>query len=370
MATETEKKVRYAVIGQGYIAQAAVLPAFAHAKQNSQLVALFSSDAEKRRELGEKYEVQHVHPYEDYDSVLRSGFCDAVYIALPNSMHREYTERAARAGVHVLCEKPMAVTESECEAMIRATRSQHRKLMIAYRLHFEEANLKAIEIVHEGRIGAPRIFASLFTMQVKEGDIRLQKALGGGPLYDIGIYCINAARNLFRAEPIEVTAFAARSGNRFTEVDEMVSAVLRFSDDRLASFTCSFGASPVSSYRIIGERGDLRVEPAYEFADTLIHSLTIDGKTEETKYRKRDQFAPELVYFSRCILENREPEPSGLEGLLDVRIIRALGRSLETGQPVPLAPFDKPRRPDMSQQMHRPAVGKPHLVHASPPSGK
>jgi predicted dehydrogenase len=366
MAREV-KKVRYAVIGQGYIAQAAVLPAFEHA-ENAQLVALFSNDSEKRRELGKKYDVEHVYGYDDYDKVLRRGLCDAVYIALPNSMHRDYTERAARAGVHVLCEKPMAVTEEECEAMLRAAKEHRCKLMIAYRLHFEEANLRAIELIRQGKIGAPRIFASLFTMQVKEGDIRLQRALGGGPLYDIGIYCINAARYLFAAEPIEVTAFSARRGPRFTEVEETVSAVLRFPEDRLASFACSFGASEVSSYRVIGERGDLRVEPAYELADSLVHYVTIDGKTEETTFKKRDQFAPELVYFSRCILEDREPEPSGFEGFLDVRIIRALLRSLETGQPVPLSPYYKPRRPDMSQELHRPAVSKPRLVNASPPS--
>jgi len=370
MARETGKKIRYAVIGQGYISQAAVLPAFAHAEENSQLVALFSSDAEKRRELGEKYKLEHVYPYEDYDRVLRSGLVDAVYIALPNSMHRDYTERAARAGVHVLCEKPMAVSEEECEAMIAACKQHQVKLMIAYRLHFEEANLKAIALLREGRIGEPRIFESLFTQQVEEGNVRLRKELGGGPLPDVGIYCINAARYLFGTEPIEVSAFAASRGSRFREVPEMVSAVMRFPEDRLASFACSFGASSVSSYRVIGERGDLLVEPAYELAGTLIHRLTIDGKADEIKFRKRDQFAPELIHFSQCVLEKREPEPSGQEGLADVRIIRALQRSIETGRPVSLPPFERVRRPDMTLEMRRPPVSMPELVNAAPPSGK
>jgi len=366
------KKIRYGVIGQGYISQAAVLPAFDHARENSELVALFSSDTAKLKELGEKYKVPYTGTYEDYDRLLKQGVMDAIYIALPNNMHRDYTERAARAGVHVLCEKPMAVTEQDCEAMMAAARDGRVKLMIAYRLHFEEANMKAVEIVNSGQLGDARFFESVFSQQVKEGDIRLQKALGGGTLYDIGIYCINAARYLFQDEPIEALALSIRdSDSRFYEVDEMTSAVLRFPDDRLATFTCSFGAASVSSYRVVGTQGDLRLEPAYELADDLVHYLTLDGKTQEIRYRKRDQFAPELIYFSRCVLENQEPEPSGTEGLADVRVIRALLRSAELGgRPVQLGGFEKRRRPDLSQEIKRPPIKKPELVHAAPPSGK
>ncbi len=141
-------KIRYAVVGLGYIAQIAVLPAFAHAGKNSELTALVSDDPLKLKRLGRKYNVTSTYSYDQYDACLKSGEIDAVYIALPNNMHREYTERAARAGVHVLCEKPMAVTVRECEAMIEATEQNRVKLMIAYRLHFEEANLKAAEIVN------------------------------------------------------------------------------------------------------------------------------------------------------------------------------------------------------------------------------
>lgn len=368
--SSSERKIRYAVIGQGYISQAAMLPAFEHAKENSQLVALFSSDPAKLAELGEKYDVSHVASYDDFDRLLGQNIVDAVYIALPNSMHREYTERAARAGVHVLCEKPMAVTEADCEAMIRATRDAGVKLMIAYRLHFEEANLKAIELARSGALGELRFFSSLFAQQVKPGDIRLQRALGGGPLSDIGIYCINAARCLFQAEPVEVMAAAATfDESRFQEVDEMVAATLRFPGDRLASFTCSFGAASVSTYQLVGTLGDVRLDPAYEIAETLMLFETINEKTKEHKYRRRDQFAPELLYFSQCILENKEPEPSGREGLADVRVIRALERSLEEGQPVKLSRFDKGPRPELAQEIRRPPVSMPELIHASPPSG-
>src|SRR5262245_53602082 len=162
--------VRYAVVGLGHIAQAAVLPAFAHASRNSRLAALVSDDRSKLKSLSRKYRIRDAYSYDDYDACLEQ--VDAVYIALPNSMHAEYTIRAARAGVHVLCEKPMAVTAGECERMIEACREHRVKLMIAYRLHFEEINLAAVDLVRRGRIGEPKFFNSSFSLTVRGGNVR------------------------------------------------------------------------------------------------------------------------------------------------------------------------------------------------------
>jgi len=328
------------VVGLGHIAQAAVLPAFAHASRNSELAALVSDDDVKLRKLGRKYGVRARYNYAQLDECLASGI-DAVYIALPNHLHREYTERAARAGVNVLCEKPMALTEKDCEAMIRAAARGGVKLMVAYRLHFEAANLSAREAVTPRAIGDPRIFDSVFTMQVPEGNIRLRRETGGGTLWDIGIYCINAARHLFRDEPEEVFAYTANNGEkRFREVEEMTSAVLRFPKERLASFTCSFGAADVSAYQVVGTKGDVRVDPAYEYASALKQVITVEGRKRERTFPMRDQFAPELLHFSDCVLTGREPRPGGREGLADVRIIRALLRSARSGRPVRLGAFE------------------------------
>ncbi len=368
-SSRERRKIRYAVVGLGYISQIAALPAFAHAAKNSELRALVSDDAEKLKKLGRKYRVEQLHHYHEYDDLLASGEVDAVYIGLPNHLHHEYTLRAARAGIHVLCEKPMAVTVEECEDMNRACKASDVKLMIAYRLHFEEANLKAIEIVNSGRIGEPRFFNSVFTNQVKEGNIRLRRETGGGTLYDIGIYCINAARYLFRSEPIEVFAKTANNGEeRFMEIEEMTSAIMYFPGERLANFTCSFGAADVSAYNVVGTKGVLCVDPAYEYSSGLKHALTINGKTRERTFPKRDQFAPELLYFSDCILNNKEPEPSGEEGINDVRIIRALYHSIEMGQPVRIGKLEKDERPHPGQEMKRPAVKEPQLVRAATPS--
>lgn len=367
---ETKRKIRYAVVGLGYIAQIAVLPAFSKAT-NSELVALVSDDQIKLDKLSKKYKVPLTYSYRDYDECLASGEVDAVYIALPNNMHHDYTVRACRAGVHVLCEKPLAVTKSDCQEMINTADENDVKLMVAYRLHFEEANLKAIELAQSGKLGEIRAFNSVFTMQVKEGDIRLQKELGGGTLYDIGIYCINAARNIFRAEPVEVFAFSANNGEkRFEGVDEMTSAILRFPEERLASFTASFGAADISAYQIVGTKGNLRVDPAFEHAADLKHQLTINGKTRERTFSKRDQFAPELINFSDCVIKGRSAEPSGWEGLADVRIIRALYRSAANGEPIQLGNFERERRPTIAQEIHKPAARKPELVRAATPSGR
>jgi glucose-fructose oxidoreductase len=366
------RKVRYAVVGLGHIAQVAVLPAFAHARKNSELVALCSDDADKLGKVGRKYQVEHRFGYERFEEGLAESGADAVYIALPNHLHREYAERAAAAGVHVLTEKPMAVTEDDCRAMIDACDRHGVKLMVAYRLHFEEANLRAVELVQSGRLGEVRLFNSVFTMTVKAGDIRLNpRAEGGGTLYDIGIYCINAARYLFEAEPDEVTAFTARGDDpRFSAdgVDEMTSAVLRFPGDRLAAFTTSFGAADVARLQVVGTKGDLVMDPAYEYAEALSHRITIGEKTTQRKFARRDQFAPELLYFSECIMTGEDPEPSGWEGLADVRIIRALYQSADRGEPVALAPFDQRERPTLEQEIRRPPVQKPELVRTSAPS--
>ena len=364
-------KIRYAVVGLGWISQEAVLPAFKHAKDNSELAALVTNDPEKARELGREYKVGEVVSYDGYDSLLRSGAIDAVYIGLPNSMHHEYTVRAARAGVHVLCEKPMADTVDECQDMIRVCTEAGVKLMIAYRLHFEPANLKAIEIVQSGQIGEPRIFSSVFCQQVQEGNVRLKRGLGGGPLMDMGVYCINAARYLFRAEPQEVTAFGATDGEpRFNEVHEMASAVMRFPGDRLAQFTCSFGASSIDTYHVVGTKGSLRMSPCYEYHDSIEMWVKKDGGESHQKFSKHDQFGAELLYFSNCILRNKEPEPDGREGMADVRIVQALLHSMRSGQSVKLPPYEISRRPDESQKIELSPVKEPEVVGAESPGGK
>ena len=360
------KKIRYAVAGLGHIAQTAVLPAFKHA-ENSQLAALVTGNPKKHRELSERYRVK-AYTYYDLESALEKEKVDAVYIATPNILHREHTERAAQVGVHVLCEKPMATTQHDCEAMIRAAAKNNVKLMIAYRLHFNDANLHAVKVAKSGDLGDLRYFESLFGLQAKEGNIRTRKDLGGGTLFDIGVYCINAARYLFRDEPIEVVGLTANNGEkRLAEIEEMTSAIMRFPSERLATFTCSFGSADVSHYDLVGTKGQLRLENAYEYQGELKCVTTIDGKKTDKTFEPGDQFAPELIYFSDCIIHDREPEPSGKEGLADVRVINAIYESAEIRRAVRIEPVQKKRRPDETMQIKRPPVRKPELIGAAAP---
>ncbi|UVT17453.1 MAG: Gfo/Idh/MocA family oxidoreductase [Nitrospira sp.] len=363
------KRVRYAVVGLGHIAQVAVLPAFSHAGRNSQLTALISDDSNKLKQLAKRYDVPHRYSYRQYDQCLKEGAFDAVYIALPNSVHCDFAVRAAKAGIHVLCEKPMAVTEQECRRMIQASEKARVKLMVAYRLHFEEANMSTVDLAQSGKLGDLRFFNSVFAMQVRPGDIRVKAGLGGGSLYDIGVYCINAARYVFKDNPVEASASIVRgTDRRFREIDEMAAVWLRFPGDRVATFICSFGAADASSYEVIGTKGQVRLCPAFEYAGSLDQQRVLNGASRSHRYKAGDQFAPELLYFSDCILRNTTPEPSGREGLIDVMIVQALYRSARTGRPVRLSLPKKKEWPSSDQVIWRPPVSKPKLVNVESPS--
>lgn len=205
-----------------------------------------------------------------------------------------------------------------------------------------------------GRIGDLRIFSSVFSQQVKADNSRFRRDVGGGPIFDLGVYCINAAHYSFQAEPEEVIAWnVGRNRDRFAEVPASTTAVLRFPGDRIASFTCSFGAADRSAFTLVGT-----MDPAREMAGMLEAELTIGSRTSKRIFRKRDQFAPELVYFSNCILKDKEPEPSGREGLADVRIIQAILQSAETNRPVAIPPTDIAARPCLDQEIAKPALTK------------
>ncbi|HEY1814826.1 MAG TPA: Gfo/Idh/MocA family oxidoreductase [Kofleriaceae bacterium] len=343
------ERLRMAVIGQGYFAQAAILPALEQL-DDIELAALVSGSRHKLEELGERYNVKTLCDYDQLDSLLASGRIDAIYIAVPNDLHARLAVLAAKRKVHVLCEKPMAPSEAECMEMIRACEQNHVKLMVAYRLHFESANLVAVELARSGDIGEPRIFNSTFTQQVREDNVRTQPRRGAGPIYDVGVYCINAARYIFRAEPVEVSALRFASADpRFRSVDEAIAVTMRFPAERIAQFACSFGAHARAHYEVIGTDGFLELDHAYEYGSAIqMHVEGVHGPRLRT-FEQRDQIAGEVEYFARCIRDDRQPEPSGYEGLADVRIIQAIMSSARFGRAVPIEPVERRVRPDLGQ---------------------
>lgn len=335
-------KVRYAVVGAGWISQEAFLPGI-HVTDNSVVTALVSGNAGNARQLAEFHDVEHIYGYDRYEEMLAADVCDAVYIALPNSMHAEYTIRAARAGKHALVEKPLAVSVAECQAMIDAAEAAGVYLMTAYRLHCEPGTVAVLEAIRTGAIGTPRLFSSVFSFQANAGNHRLQAAHWGGPLQDIGVYCLNAARHVFAAEPVEVVAMTARSEDaRFAEVADTFAATLRFPGAAVAQFTVSFGAGEIDEYRIVGSEGDILVEPAFKFEHAMRMVLRRGTETTTRQFPQIDHFGAQAAYFSDCILTGQPPEPDGAEGLADVAVMRALEESAVTGRPVAI---DLPPRP-------------------------
>jgi glucose-fructose oxidoreductase len=355
-AAMPKRKVRFAVAGLGAFAHKAILPAFAAGPKGATLAALVSSDARKLKKLAKSHAVERTASFEDFDALCASGDIDAVYLAVPNHKHREYTERAARHGVHVLVEKPMAPTEQDCEAMIEACRAGGARLMIAYRPHFEESQLRAVDVVRRRKLGTPRFFLGNFSFQVAAGNVRLNPpGEGGGALFDIGVYCVNAARTLFGEEPLEIFAAAGSSGDsRWGTVDEQYSVILRFPDGKLASFTVGFGAALTTAFEIVGDKGALRVDPAFNYVGARHQRLTVGGKVKHKKLKHKDQIVPQISYFADCVLAGRDPEPGGAEGLADVRIVRAAYRSIADGRPVRLAPSPRAAPPAESTPRRRP----------------
>ena len=273
-------------------------PGFAHARKNSQLTALVSGDPEKLKSLGRRYGVDHLFSYDEYYDCLRSGIMDAVYIALPNHLHANYTIAAAKAGIHILCEKPMAVTEKECWAMIGAAEPAGVKLMIAYRLHFEEANMTAVKILRSGKLGDPRFFCRPLRCRCARtifAPIRKKAAERS----TTSVFIVSMPRAISSRRPTEVFAFssASKKDERFKEIDEMTSVILRFPDGRLAEFSSSFGAADVASYRVVGTKGDV---DSTKLTNTFIRSSSMSrskGKPRSKPFANEISSHPSGVLF-------------------------------------------------------------------------
>ena len=338
--------IKYAVVGAGWISQKAFLPGVAQSA-NSVVSAIVTGDRDKATRLAEFHGVGRIVDYDGYDALLRSSEIDAVYIALPNDMHADYAIRAARAGKHVLVEKPLATSEQDALAMITAAREAGVFLMTAYRLHNEPGTVAVLEHIRSGAIGKPLFFQSMFSFQAAAGNHRLKAASWGGPLQDVGVYCVNAARHIFAEEPIEAMAMVNRpiDDPRFREVEASVAALLRFPSGGLAQFVASFGAAAVDTYRVVGTSGDLELDPGFKFETATRLRLRRDGKTVETQFPRIDHFGAQVTYFSDCIAAGTPPEANGEEGLADMRALIAIEKAALTGQPQTISSPPRSRHP-------------------------
>lgn len=280
---------------------------------NSTFAAIVTGDLEKGAKLAAFHNVPQVVSYDDYDALLASDSIDAVYIALPNSMHADYAIRAAKAGKHIMVEKPLAVSMQEGEAMIAAADAAGVFLMTAYRLHHEPGTLAVLDHIAKGNIGTPLIFQSMFSFQMALGNHRLQAAHWGGPLQDVGVYCVNAARHIFGEEPFEATATLTQptDDTRFAEVEATLAATLRFPSGGLAQFICSFGAAAVDNYRVVGSKGDIELDPAFKFDFTMKMRLRRDGVTTETTFPRSTILARRWRISATALSQTPHPKRTG-----------------------------------------------------------
>lgn len=336
-------KLGWAIVGLGKFATEQLLPAFAQC-QRSRLAAFVTGSAEKGKRLAGRYGVDEksVYSYQTFDKIAQDRSVDVVYVVLPNSMHAEYTQRAFRAGKHVMCEKPMAINEAECSAMIAAGKAAGKRLMIAYRAQFEPHNRAAIDLVRAGELGRIKLVIAdhCRTIDPKEpaDQWRIRRALsGGGSLVDIGIYSLQAARYIFGEEPTEVSAQLAStpSDPRFTEVEESALFSLRFPSGGLANCSSSYGTTNVKRYRVIGEKGYAELDPATAYEGNTLR-VAKGGAAEARAVPATNQFAAEIDHLSECIQLGKEPRTPGEEGLRDVRIMQAIYASAREGKSVKL----------------------------------
>ena len=343
------KKLRYAVVGGGQISQQAFMPGIART-DNSEIVALVTGDPVKADKLASQYGLTS-WSYDQYDELLRSGEIDAVYVATPNFLHLQYTVPALEAGIHVLLEKPMASSVAEAEQILAAQQASGAKLMIAYRLHHEPATVEMITRARGNEFGELRSFTSVFTQNVAEANSRGHNGYWGGPVPDLGTYPLNAVRNLFGAEPIAVYAMGVKTPDRGFNFHDTVAVTLRFPDERVAQFTVSYATASENAFTLVGTRASIHASPCFMFgADTGITYVekTSDGSKTHS-FDPVEQFGNETQYFSDCILNDRHPEADGEEGLLDMRVLAAIERALETGETVTLAPAGRTRHVEPDQ---------------------
>lgn len=326
----SSKPVGYAVVGMGFIAETAVLPAFRHSKK-CRLVAVVSHNIKRAKEMGAKFGVKDCYAYENYEECLKHPAVDAVFIASINREHAEQTIRAAAAGKHVLCEKPLANTVEECQQMVEACRRNRVRLMTAYRKYFEPGSVALKKMITSGKLGRLRHMFSAYTEIVDPAKVHWQldrRLAGGGSLMDIGIYCVNTMRWLAGTNPLDATAHAwTDDPKRFGEVEDSIAFRLTHAEGLVCQGISSYSAKAASFVQVHGDKGWAALNPAFAFEEERRLFGKIQGKWFEHKFKVMDEFVLELDYFADCARRQQEPKSNGMEGLLDVATIRAIYQS-------------------------------------------
>lgn len=327
-----DKRLGIALVGLGSYTKGQLVPAL-ELTDNVYLAALVSGDRDKANSLGAKYNIpsKNLYTYDTFHQIADNEEVDIVYVVLPNALHAEYTIRAAEAGKHVICEKPMAITEEECRSMIAACDKAGRMLSVGYRLHFEPYNQEMMRLGQKMEFGAIKTIKSGHGMSSTSG-WRLDRALaGGGPLMDVGIYVVQAAIYTTGEVPLSVLANARTDHpKQFKNIEETLYWTMKFPSG--ATAVCETSYSHESNYlRVEAEDGWFELSPAFKYGG-------LAGRTSrgEMKFPDIYQQAAQMDDFGLCITEGRESRVPGEMGLRDVRILRKIYEAMESGREITL----------------------------------
>ncbi|SEL26124.1 Predicted dehydrogenase [Parapedobacter koreensis] len=328
---QAERKLGIALVGLGGYAGGQLAPALQET-DHCYLAGIVTGTPSKIDKWRRDYDIPegNVYNYENFDTIADNPDIDIVYVVLPNAMHTEYTIRALQAGKHVICEKPMAVTVEDCDRMIAAAKEAGKLLSIGYRLHFEPHNIEMMRFGQEKRMGAIKHIIADNGMGSTEG-WRLDKALaGGGPLMDVGIYCVQAARYTLGTEPVAVTAKEGPKTDpeMFKEVEESLTWEMEFPDGVTAVCKSSYSEN-MNLLRAEAEHGWAKLEPAFPYSG--IQGETSDG---EMDCEGVNQQAIQMDDFAKAIKENRPTPVPGEMGRQDVKILQAIYQAMESGERV------------------------------------
>ena len=341
-------RVGFAVVGLGHLTLARLLPAI-DKSERCRLTALVTGDRAKGLEVARQYGVPEsgVYTYAEYDRLRDNADVQAVYIVLPNSMHEEYVVRAAKAGKHVLCEKPMATSGAEARRMVEACKEANRKLMIAYRIQYEPHNRLVRNWTREEKYGKVKVIESFNGQNQAHNDQwRHKKGLaGGGSLPDIGLYNLNTTRYILGEEPIEVMAsiYSTPGDDRFREVEENCLWQMRFPSGAQANCACNYSGHQARRYRVVAERGWYGLDPAFAYEGLRMEASHAE---DDVEYRQNpskgnfDQFQLEMDHFARCVMDDVKPFTPGEEGVQDHVIMEAIYRSAREGKAVKLQAYE------------------------------
>jgi predicted dehydrogenase len=332
------KRVGFAVVGLGSIAQTSVLPAFAKSA-NARLAALVSRDKSKAEPLASKFNAGAFYSCEEFARCLASSEISAVYIAPPPGEHLPFTIQAADARKHVLCEKPLAATVAQSSQMVESCRRNGVFLMTAYRKYFEPSTRRLKQLVQSGDLGKIDVihttFSEMYSPGVSAAWLVDPSLAGGGSLMDLGIYCVNTSRWLVDEDPVEVDAVSwNHDRSRFRDVEEGTSFRMRFPSGLIVQGASTYSAAPSSFLYIQGTKGWVSLTPAFPFEEERLLTGKIGGRVVEERFGVIDEFALELDAFASAIQNQRPVDADGEQGHRDMIILHAIYESARKQEPV------------------------------------